>query len=92
MSDAMLHGVLNMPVELWRDSEIDMAQRHSRYIQASERIRELEAELEVVRNIDRQTVLDCILSTSGMSVGALADAIVQMIRGAEVEALDKGRE
>jgi len=42
MSDVMLHGVLNMPPELWRDSPIDIAQRHARYVEASKRILELE--------------------------------------------------
>lgn len=46
MSDVMLHGVLLMPSELWTDDPIDVAQRRSRYVQASVRIRELEALLE----------------------------------------------
>jgi hypothetical protein len=41
MSDIMLHGVLNMPPELWIGTPIDVMQRHSRYIQASEYIKEL---------------------------------------------------
>lgn len=44
MSDIMLHGVLNMPPELWNDqSPIDVMQRHSRYVQASQYINELKA-------------------------------------------------
>ena len=31
MSDVMLHGVLNMPPELWSGDPIDTAQRYSRY-------------------------------------------------------------
>jgi len=42
MSDLMLHGVLNMPVESWSDSELDKIQRRDRYTQASELILELE--------------------------------------------------
>lgn len=38
MSDVMLHGVLNMPPELWSGSHLDVYQRHHRYIQASRRI------------------------------------------------------
>ena len=49
MSDVMLHGVLNMPPNLWSDSPIDIAQRHGRYIEASKRIRELENELSEAR-------------------------------------------
>lgn len=45
MSDVMLHGVLNMPPNLWCDSPIDIAQRHSHYKQASQRIDQLEREL-----------------------------------------------
>ena len=41
MSDVMLHGVLNMPPELWQDSELDKMQRYSRYRQASRRIEDL---------------------------------------------------
>lgn len=44
MGDVMLHGVLRMPPDLWRDDPIDVAQRHSRYIEASDRIYALEAE------------------------------------------------
>jgi hypothetical protein len=38
MGDTNLHGVLNMPPELWSDSELDKMQRHSRYVEASSRI------------------------------------------------------
>jgi hypothetical protein len=49
MSNVMLHGVLNMPPNLWCDSPIDIAQRHSHYKQASQRIEQLERELAEVR-------------------------------------------
>ena len=49
MSDVMLHGVLNMPPNLWCDSPIDIAQRHSHYKQASQRIEQLERELAKVK-------------------------------------------
>jgi len=42
MSDVMLHGVLNMPPELWDNSEVDKLQRYSRYMQASRRIEDLD--------------------------------------------------
>lgn len=43
MGDVMLHGVLNMPPELWNESDslfgkLDKNQRHCRYVEASERI------------------------------------------------------
>jgi hypothetical protein len=41
MSDVNLHGVLNMPPELWGDSEIDKMQRYDIYRQASRRIEDL---------------------------------------------------
>lgn len=46
MSDVMLHGVLRMPPELWRDDPLDVSQRHSRYIEASERIEADAREIE----------------------------------------------
>ena len=46
MSDLMLHGVLKMPPEFWRDDPIDVAQRHSRYNAASYRIERLTAVCE----------------------------------------------
>jgi len=46
MSDVMLHGVLNMPINMWKDSEIDKVQRHARYVEASNRIKQLEQELD----------------------------------------------
>jgi chromosome segregation ATPase len=49
MSDIMLHGVLNMPPELWSDSLIDVMQRHSRYVQASQYINELDDKLTSAR-------------------------------------------
>lgn len=45
MSDMMLHGVLCMPPELWADSDIDRYQRYQRYLQASRRIEDDEAEI-----------------------------------------------
>lgn len=41
MSDFILHGVLNLPPELWDNGFIDEQQRYSRYVQASKRIRDL---------------------------------------------------
>ena len=49
MSDVMLHGVLNMPPNLWCGSPIDIAQRHSRYKDASQRIEQLEREVAATR-------------------------------------------
>ena len=46
MSDLMLHGVLNMPIDLWNDTFLNQSQRHSAYIAASKRIYELTDALE----------------------------------------------
>ena len=47
MSDVMLFGVLRMPPELWNDdSLIDKVARHGRYIEAADRIEQLEKELQ----------------------------------------------
>ena len=45
----MLHGVLNMPPDLWVDDAMDKMQRHSRYVEASKVIEEL-------KNIAQETV------------------------------------
>lgn len=49
MSDAMLHGILQMPPELWSNDAIDIAQRYGRYLDASKRIIELERERDEAR-------------------------------------------
>jgi hypothetical protein len=55
----MLHGVLNMPPNLWCDSPIDIAQRHSRYKQASQRIEQLERELAAANQIMGELCESC---------------------------------
>ena len=42
MSDSTLHGVLRMSPDLWQETEVDKMQRHSRYLEASEKILEME--------------------------------------------------
>jgi len=54
MSDIMLHGVLNTPPDLWTDSEIDKIQRHSRYVEASERIKQLEYDNEFLLSKNKE--------------------------------------
>lgn len=49
MSDIMLQGVLRMPPELWHNNPLDIAQRRSRYVQAADRIDELERENATLR-------------------------------------------
>jgi carbonic anhydrase len=45
MSDTMLLGVLRMPIHCWIDSELDQRQRHSRYLEAADRIESDEAKI-----------------------------------------------
>jgi len=48
-----------MPPNLWCDSPIDIAQRHSRYKQASHRIEQLERELAAARE-QRDTLAEAL--------------------------------
>ena len=43
MSDLMLHAILNIPPDLWRGDPLDVKQRHGRYVDASQRIKDDEA-------------------------------------------------
>ena len=43
MSEVM-QAVLRMPPSLWDGSEIDVLQRHGRYVEAAEKLEQLEAE------------------------------------------------
>ena len=54
MSDVILHGVLNMPVDMWSDSPLDQIQRHARYIEASRRLRLLEGQVSLMGDFIRQ--------------------------------------
>jgi len=49
MSEVMLHGILNMPIDIWSDDILDKRQRHSRYVEASKLIREQEGEINQLR-------------------------------------------
>ncbi len=54
--------IINMPPELWNnDSPIDVMQRHSRYVQASKYIDELEADLTAAREELVETRKDFIV-------------------------------
>ena len=56
MSSEMLHGVLNMPPDCWSNDCVDEVQRHTRYVEASERIKELEDKLQFL--IDNDSIND----------------------------------
>lgn len=49
MGDTTLHGVLNMPSDIWSGDALDQAQRHSRYIEASERIKYQEKQISIMK-------------------------------------------
>lgn len=40
-----------MPPSLWRDDPVDVKQRHDRYVEASDKIRELQQELHEARDL-----------------------------------------
>ena len=87
MSDLMLHGVLNMTPDLWRDSSIDQDQRWSRYVEASKKIKELEAKirscLEILRaQSDEHTMAeDCYGCDEWASILAIRSAIDTLEKG-----------
>lgn len=58
MSDVMLHGVLRMPPELWRTDPMNVSQRHSRYVQASDRIEADAREIDRLRSLMAEAVRD----------------------------------
>ena len=53
MSEVMLQGVLRMPINCWSDDELSKIQRHSRYIEAADRIEALELEVKDFQTIIR---------------------------------------
>ena len=59
MSDTMLHGVLNMPPEIWPDDEIDKLQRYGRYMEASRRIEDLNRALIAITSRCENWETDC---------------------------------
>lgn len=53
----ILHGVLNMPPELWCNDEVSILQRHSCYLEASRLIKELEQQLaEAKSELEQLTI------------------------------------
>lgn len=59
MSDTMLLGVLRMPPKLWDNGAIDVAQRHSYYTMAADRIEKDAAKIMELRE-DKQKLKDII--------------------------------
>ena len=51
MGDVMLHGVLNMPPELWSNTNIDKLQRYDIYMAASRRIEDLDRKLDMAEDM-----------------------------------------
>lgn len=49
----MLHGVLNMPIDVWGDTVIDKTQRHATYRRASERIKNSTPNAKIKELIDK---------------------------------------
>ena len=84
MSDIMLHGVLNMPPELWIGTPIDVMQRHSRYIQASEYIKELTEQRDRLAEAIRKHRDDLEL-TSGDAVDRILWNTLEAVKGGNDE-------
>ena len=70
MSDTMLIGVLRMPPKLWGNGAIDVAQRHSYYMIAADRI---EKDTVRIRELDR--IINAYLSGGLGPVDAMKQVI-----------------
>lgn len=82
MSDAMLHGVLQMPPDLWdNDSCIDVGQRHGRYTEVSYRITADGKTIEVL-----MTVLDAAKNLRDANGGPHSERVYRNLMAAVVEA------
>ena len=73
MSNLMLHAVLNMPPDLWNNSEIDKAQRHARYKEASQLIENQRKQiaimveaLQIIRNGGAKELKACELARKAL--------------------------
>jgi len=49
MSEVMLHGVLNMPIDIWSNTLIDQRLRYLSYIEASQIITDQAAEIKQLK-------------------------------------------
>ena len=56
MSNLMLIGVLKMPPDLWTNDTLNVSQRYSQYIEAANRIEELERMLRFL--VDNDSIND----------------------------------
>ena len=79
MSDIMLLGVLRMPPNCWdHTSEMDVMQRHSRYIEAADRIDSDGLELQRLRTKLEQIRAEAEDTDSGISECIQLDRILLM--------------
>lgn len=89
MSDVMLHGVLRMPPKLWTGDVFDVAQRHSRYVQASDRIAADEREIGLLRDV--YEAARSVLRNNGVDAARVTAALREMDDAIEaVKLLDAG--
>lgn len=87
-TDIMLHGVLRMPTDMWSNDPLDMYQRHTRYIQASDRIIELENKLAAIESVQVpeepesvRYLRECVVArTRGESTLQYIDILRDMLR------------
>lgn len=78
MSEVMLHGVLNMPIEIWGDGHLDKIQRHSRYVEASELIRLFD---QALRDIALEVGVD-VTDLSPVEVAQIVQQVKQHVDSA----------
>jgi len=78
----MLHGVLNMPIDVWVDSQLDKQQRRSRYVEASQKIKALEDELDrTLATVKHLHVMNGFKLKNAFHDGAYREAVARDGRG-----------
>jgi hypothetical protein len=85
MSRVMLHGVLNMPADIWpKDSPVDDIQRQARYVEASKLILKQD---DMIAELEH--ALAMIEKVSG-SVSGSAELLIKEIKAHNLVQHDKG--
>ncbi len=77
----MLHGVLNMPIDLWCTDMLDQKQRHSRYLEASARITRQESEIAELK-ATQETVVSAIEVCKDLhkQIAELKESLTQVLQ------------
>ena len=53
MGNTILLGVLRMPPTIWRNDELDIYQRHVKYLQAADKIERMTEALDLIKQCNR---------------------------------------